>query len=91
MAFRIIFAEILSKNIVEDDAYAYTVMRLRQIGNDIAHIQNIKPKKKTYRWVNGEMANLIIVFNDSQYAVFEMNICAIYPNSMRTFFPDNKL
>lgn len=49
MAFRIIFAEILSKNIGEEDVYAYTVMRLRQIGNDIAYIQNIKLKKKTYR------------------------------------------
>lgn len=48
MAFKIIYAEILSKKIAEEDVYAYTVMRLRQIGNDIAYIQNIKLKKKAY-------------------------------------------
>jgi Ca2+-binding EF-hand superfamily protein len=45
MAFKIIFAEILSKKIPEDAAFAYTATRLRQIGEDIAYIQNSKYKK----------------------------------------------
>lgn len=46
MAFKIIFAEILSKKIPEDAAFAYTAARLRQIGEDIAYIQNSKYKKE---------------------------------------------
>jgi len=45
MAFKIIFSEILSKKIPEDAAFAYTATRLRQIGEDIAYIQNSKYKK----------------------------------------------
>jgi len=45
MAFKIIFAEILSKGIPEDAAFAYTATRLRQIGEDIAYIQDSKYKK----------------------------------------------
>lgn len=46
MAFKVIFAEILSKKIPEDAVFAYTAARLRQIGEDIAFIQNSKYKKE---------------------------------------------
>ena len=45
MAFKLIFAEILSKKISEDAAFAYAATGLRQIGDDIAYIQNSKYKK----------------------------------------------
>lgn len=35
LAFQIIFAEIISKKISEDQVFAYTAMRLRQIGNEL--------------------------------------------------------
>lgn len=50
MAFKIIFAEILSKKIPEDAAFAYTATRLRQIGEDIAYIQNSKYKKAAKKY-----------------------------------------
>lgn len=48
MSFKIIFAEILSKKIPEDKVFAYTATRLRQIGEDIAYIQNSKYRKAKY-------------------------------------------
>lgn len=45
MSFKIIFTEILSKKVPEDKVFAYTATRLRQIGEDIAYIQNSKYRK----------------------------------------------
>merc|ERR1712043_1088 len=42
LAFQVIYAEILAKNIEADNVYSYTAMRLRQIGNDILHIKTKK-------------------------------------------------
>lgn len=41
MAFQIIFAEILSKNVPSDSVYGYTAMRLRQIGAELNKIQQV--------------------------------------------------
>lgn len=45
IAFITIYSEILFKDIPEEHAYNYTVMRLRQIGNSIMQID----KKKLYK------------------------------------------
>ena len=37
-AFEIIFTEIIAKNIREDQVFAYTSMRLRQIGKELDSI-----------------------------------------------------
>ena len=37
-AFQIIFTEIIAKNIREDLVFAYTAMRLRQIGGELDHL-----------------------------------------------------
>jgi hypothetical protein len=39
MAFQVIFAEILDKKIDETKLFAYTAMRLRQIGEDLEKIK----------------------------------------------------
>lgn len=39
MAFQVIFAEILDKKIDESKLFAYTAMRLRQIGEDLEKIK----------------------------------------------------
>lgn len=39
MAFQVIFAEILDKKIDENKLFAYTAMRLRQIGEDLEKIK----------------------------------------------------
>jgi len=46
LAFKVIFAEILTKKIPEENIFSYTVSRLRQIGNDISYIQNAKKASK---------------------------------------------
>ena len=38
MTFQIIFAEILSKKIKEEKVFAYTAMRLREIGAEVQKI-----------------------------------------------------
>ena len=37
-AFQIIFTEIIAKQIREDQVFAYTAMRLRQIGSDLDNL-----------------------------------------------------
>lgn len=43
MAFQVIFAEILDKKIDETKLFAYTAMRLRQIGEDLEKIKIVLP------------------------------------------------
>lgn len=43
MAFQVIFAEILDKKIDESKLFAYTAMRLRQIGEDLEKIKIVLP------------------------------------------------
>ena len=43
MAFQVIFAEILDKKVEEHKVYAYTAMRLRQIGEDLEKIKMVTP------------------------------------------------
>jgi hypothetical protein len=40
MSFKIIFAEILDKNIPYSQLYDFTAFRLRQIGQDLENIKN---------------------------------------------------
>ena len=55
MTFQIIFAEILSKKIKEEKVFAYTAMRLREIGAEVQKIVSfisclklmLKQKKKS--------------------------------------------
>lgn len=42
MAFQVIFAEILDKKIDESKLFAYTAMRLRQIGEDLEKIKIVR-------------------------------------------------
>lgn len=43
LAFNIIFAELISKQIMPENFFTYTSMRLKQIGKEI---EGLKPKKK---------------------------------------------
>ena len=38
IAFQIIYTEIISKKIEQDNVFTYTAMRLRQIGKEVAHL-----------------------------------------------------
>ena len=38
IAFQIIYTEILTKKIDEENVFTYTAMRLRQIGKEVAHL-----------------------------------------------------
>lgn len=38
LSFQIIFTEIIQKQIAEDQVFAYTAMRLRQIGKDLEKV-----------------------------------------------------
>jgi hypothetical protein len=40
LSFQIIFTEIIQKQIPEDQVFAYTAMRLRQIGKELEKIDN---------------------------------------------------
>ena len=42
--FQIIFTEIISKQIREDQVFAYTAMRLRQIGAELDNLEKSAPK-----------------------------------------------
>lgn len=42
MAFQVIFAEILDKKVDGQKVFAYTAMRLRQIGEDLEKIKLVK-------------------------------------------------
>lgn len=44
-AFQIIFTEIIAKHIREDQVFAYTAMRLRQIGGELDSISKNKGNK----------------------------------------------
>lgn len=46
LSFQIIFTEIIQKQITEDQVFAYTAMRLRQIGKDL---EKVDPRKS---WVH---------------------------------------
>ena len=39
IAFQIIMAEIITKRINEDQIFAYTAMRLRQIGSELDNVE----------------------------------------------------
>jgi hypothetical protein len=39
MAFQIVFAEIIQKKVAEDQVFAYTAMRLRQIGHELENLE----------------------------------------------------
>ena len=41
LAFQIIFAEIVSKNIPESDVFAYTAERLKHIGGEMRGLGNV--------------------------------------------------
>ena len=41
VAFQIVFAEIISKKIAEDQVFRYTAMRLRQLGKEV---EDLEPK-----------------------------------------------
>ena len=41
VAFQIVFAEIISKQIGEDQVFRYTAMRLRQLGKEV---ESLEPK-----------------------------------------------
>ena len=43
-AFQIIFTEIISKQIKEDQVFAYTAMRLRQIGTELDNLEKVAEK-----------------------------------------------
>ena len=44
-AFQIIFTEIISKQIKEDQVFAYTAMRLRQIGTELDNLEKVAENK----------------------------------------------
>jgi S-adenosylmethionine:diacylglycerol 3-amino-3-carboxypropyl transferase len=43
LSFQIIFTEIIQKQIPEDQVFAYTAMRLRQIGKELEKIDSKAP------------------------------------------------
>ena len=44
-AFQIVFTEIISKQIREDQVFAYTAMRLRQIGGELDNLEKGESKE----------------------------------------------
>jgi len=48
LSFQIIFTEIIQKGIAEDQVYAYTAMRLRQIGKELEQIENKQVEGKAH-------------------------------------------
>ena len=42
LAFQIIFTELVQKQIEQDQVFAYTAMRLRQIGKELEQLENKK-------------------------------------------------
>ena len=46
LAFQAIFSEIVSKKIEKEQVFAYTAMRLRQIGNDLNAMKKVSLWKK---------------------------------------------
>ena len=44
LSFQIIFTELIQKQIAEDQVFAYTAMRLRQIGKELEQLEQ-KPVK----------------------------------------------
>ena len=40
LSFQIIFTELIQKQIAEDQVFAYTAMRLRQIGKELEQLEN---------------------------------------------------
>ena len=45
-SFQIIFTEIISNQIREDQVFAYTAMRLRQIGSELDNLDKSAPKEE---------------------------------------------
>jgi hypothetical protein len=45
LSFQIIFTEIIQKQINEDQVFAYTAVRLRQIGKELEALDNANPGK----------------------------------------------
>lgn len=41
LAFQVIFSEIVTKKIEKEQVFAYTAMRLRQIGNDLNQLKKV--------------------------------------------------
>ena len=41
LSFQAIFTEIINKKIEKDQVFAYTAMRLRQIGNDLNALKKV--------------------------------------------------
>lgn len=41
LAFQVIFSEIVTKKIEKEQVFAYTAMRLRQIGNDLNLLKKV--------------------------------------------------
>ena len=45
LSFQIIFTELIQKQISEDQVFAYTAMRLRQIGKELEQLEINSPSK----------------------------------------------
>ena len=45
LSFQIIFTEIIQKQIAEDQVFAYTAVRLRQIGKELENLDGAQAQK----------------------------------------------
>ena len=50
LSFQIIFTEIIQKQITEDQVFAYTAMRLRQIGKELEKIDRKAAPNNSSKW-----------------------------------------
>lgn len=54
LVFQVIYGEIITQGIDEDNVFGYTAMRLRQIGNEIVqivrHVTHFRKPRKQRRW-----------------------------------------